>query len=125
MRELDISMKMLRVFQVYGPGEAEGRLWPSLCAAALSGEDLEMTLGDQIRDFVHVSDVAAAFLDTAEELASPVGQVEIRHVGSGDVQTVAEFAQKIWEEHSATGQLKLGVLPSRPNEAKSFIPAEI
>jgi len=123
VRELKVSMKMLRVFQVYGPGEAEGRLWPSLCAAALSGEDLEMTSGDQIRDFVHVSDVAAAFLDAAEEKASPVAQVDIRHVGSGNVQTVAEFAQKIWEEHSAKGKLKLGALPPRPNEAKSFIPA--
>jgi nucleoside-diphosphate-sugar epimerase len=123
VRELGASMKMLRIFQVYGPGEAEGRLWPSLRAAALSGNDLEMTPGDQIRDFVHVSVVAEAFVDAAEEKASPAGQVDIRHVGSGKAQTVADFARKIWQETAAKGELKLGALPPRPNEAKSFMPA--
>jgi nucleoside-diphosphate-sugar epimerase len=123
VRELQASLKMLRIFQVYGPGEAEGRLWPSLRTAALSGEDLEMTPGDQIRDFVHVSDVAEAFVDAAEEKELQPGCLEIRHVGSGEAQTVAEFARKIWQETSAKGQLKLGALPPRANEAKSFIPA--
>ncbi len=123
VRELGVGMKMLRIFQVYGPGEAEGRLWPSLRAAALSGEDLEMTAGDQVRDFVHVSDVAKAFVDAAEEQALGAGQLEIRHVGSGKAQTVADFARSIWRETEAKGELKLGALPPRPNEAKSFIPA--
>jgi nucleoside-diphosphate-sugar epimerase len=47
--ENQLKLKYLRIFQVFGEGEAESRLWPSLRKAALSGNDFDMTHGEQIR----------------------------------------------------------------------------
>ena len=48
----------MRLFQVFGEGESENRLWPSLKKAAISGENVDMTKGEQLRDFIPVEDVA-------------------------------------------------------------------
>ena len=48
-----------RIFFVYGPGEPDGRLVPSVGRALLAGEPVPTTRGDQVRDFMHVEDVAA------------------------------------------------------------------
>ena len=41
-----LALTVLRPFHVYGEGEAEGRLWPALRKAALTGVDLPMTKGE-------------------------------------------------------------------------------
>ena len=38
-REYDLNLEILRVFHVYGEGELEKRLWPSLKKAAIDGKD--------------------------------------------------------------------------------------
>ena len=52
-----------RIFHVFGEGEPLERLWPKIRESALNGTDLELTPGEQIRDFVDVSDVAGSFLN--------------------------------------------------------------
>lgn len=120
-REKTVEVSILRIFQVYGEGEPEGRLWPSIRAAALAGQDYPMTAGEQIRDFVPVEEVARGFL--AEITATrQAGVPFIANLGTGQPQTVAAFAHKIWYECRATGKLKLGALPYRPNEVMRFVP---
>ena len=68
-----------RIFFVYGPGEPEGRLVPSVGRALLAGRRVPTTRGDQVRDFMHVEDVAAAFAALAD--ADATGAV---NVASGD-----------------------------------------
>ena len=68
-----------RIFFVYGPGEPEGRLVPSVGRALLAGEPVPTTRGDQVRDFMHVEDVAAAFAALAN--GDNTGAV---NVASGD-----------------------------------------
>lgn len=52
----------LRLFNVYGPGEAAHRLLPTLIAAKASGGRAGLSDGSQVRDFVHVDDVAEAIV---------------------------------------------------------------
>lgn len=51
-----------RVFTVYGPGEHPHRLLPSLRRAARDGTSVELTAGQQERDFTYVEDVAYGLL---------------------------------------------------------------
>lgn len=76
-----------RLFTVYGEGEREGRLLPSLFSAAVQGKDIDLTSGRQVRDFTHVADVAAGLLRLGCS-ASPAALV---NVATGRLHSVREF----------------------------------
>lgn len=119
-REKSVSLSILRIFQVYGEGEPEGRLWPSLQQAILTGSDYPMTMGEQVRDFISVEQVAHKFVN---ELTAQNGLgINIQNVGSGVPQTVASFAEKVWRSAGASGKLLVGCLPYRKNEVMRFVP---
>jgi nucleoside-diphosphate-sugar epimerase len=100
-----------RLFFLYGPREAPGRLVSSLITSLLAGEPVATTAGAQRRDFMHVDDVAGGI---AALLASGVtGPVNL---ASGVARTVAEVVDQI---ALATGRGELierGALADRPGE---------
>lgn len=120
-REKQISLSILRIFQVYGEGEAETRMWPSLRAAAEAGKDYPMTMGEQFRDFIEVGKVADQFIH-ALSTHSHSGQPEIRHVGSGQPQSLRSFAECWWKQWNAKGSLKIGIVPYRKGEMMRYVP---
>lgn len=120
--EHGLHLRILRIFQVYGEGEPEFRLWPSLRAAAREGRDFAMSMGEQVRDFIDVKDVAAAFVAALDFTDSAPGNPEIRHVGTGQSQRLADFARHWWNEFQATGELQLGAVPYRYNELMRLVP---
>ena len=121
-RETGALLKILRIFQVYGEGEGETRLWPSLRRAALSGADFELSAGEQVRDFVRVEDVALKFVEELDFSDTVAGEPIVRHVGSGVAKSLREFSIEWWSKLGATGQLKFGAKPYRPNEIMRLIP---
>lgn len=116
-REVDLSIH--RIFQVFGEGENQNRLWPSLKRAALRGEDFKMTRGEQIRDFIPVSEVAKYFLQAC---VSKNCSTKIFNVGSGKPQSILEFSKHWWKEWGATGNLLVGDIPYRKGEVMRFVP---
>ena len=120
--EHKLHLRIMRIFQVYGEGEPASRLWPSLRAAAREGRDFAMSAGDQVRDFIDVKDVAAAFVNAIDFSGTTPGQPEIRHVGTGIPQRLADFAHHWWHQFEATGELKLGTVPYRYNELMRLVP---
>jgi nucleoside-diphosphate-sugar epimerase len=57
---LGLSLAWARIFFLYGPREASGRLIPSVTVALLQGEPALCSEGSQQRDFMHVNDAAGA-----------------------------------------------------------------
>ena len=118
----NLHLIILRPFHVYGEGEESHRFWPSLRAAALAGRDFPMTLGEQVRDFIPVEDVAQTFLRFLEKEPPAPGIPEIHNVGSGWPQTLREFAEFWWKKWGATGKLKFGEIPYREGEVMRYVP---
>lgn len=116
------SLSYHRIFQVYGEGEAEGRLWPSLRRAALAGEHFPMSPGGQVRDFTPVEFVARHFAEALERPPVPAGEPEIHHVGTGKPTTTLEFARHWWSRWKAAGKLLPGALPYREGEVMRYVP---
>nr|WP_254994860.1 NAD-dependent epimerase/dehydratase family protein [Cyanobium sp. Aljojuca 7D2] len=112
----------MRVFHVFGEGEAETCFWPYLRRAALAGEDLPMTGGEQIRDLMAVQDVAQAILCSTGNQSDKMPKVLIRNIGSGRTQTILEFAESWWVTFKAKGILLIGALPYRDGEVMRYVP---
>lgn len=87
----------LRLFNVYGPGQALSNPYTGVLAIfasrLLNGQrPMVFEDGEQRRDFVHVGDVARAFAD-ALELPQAVGGVF--NIGSGDDRSVNDVARAL------------------------------
>ena len=109
--ELAVSFAWGRVFLLFGPGEAAERLVPGVVTALLEGRAAECTAGTQVRDFMDVRDVAAAF---AQLLFSPVeGAVNI---ASGEARSVASVVRRLGELAGRPELVALGALPTRPGD---------
>lgn len=121
-REKNLKLKVLRLFQVYGEGEQEFRLWPSLKRAALAGEDFDMSDGLQIRDFINITDVADKLLRELDFSDVSQGSPLIKNVASGQEQTLRQFAEYWWKKWDAKGKLNFGVKPRRKNEVMRLVP---
>jgi nucleoside-diphosphate-sugar epimerase len=121
-RERSADVTIMRIFQVYGEGEHEGRLWPALKKAAKTGADYPMTAGGQVRDFIEVGEVARKILRQVEEGEPSWGDPRVVHIGTARPRTVRDFAEQVWSENGATGKLLFGVLPYRSNEVMRYVP---
>ncbi|WP_168564679.1 NAD-dependent epimerase/dehydratase family protein [Crateriforma spongiae] len=120
--EENLRLSIHRIFQVFGEGEAESRLWPSLKRAAESGNDFPMTSGNQVRDFVSVTEVAKKIVDSVVRDDIAPGEPAIENVGSGNPCRLRDFAEEWWSRFGANGKLQFGALPSRPNEVTRYVP---
>lgn len=115
-QKLEVPFVLLRLFGVYGPGEAPSRLVPYLFDRLIRGEVVELTSGAQVRDLIHVADAAHALQLAAEHLhelngtgpfnvCSGIG-VSVREVAT----TLAQLMQRPLE------LLRFGARPTRENE---------
>ncbi len=111
-----------RIFSAYGEGQFEGNVWPSLRRAALAGEDFPMTSGRQVSDFIPVSDVAAHLLAACSRPDVAAGVPLVVNIGSGVATSLLAFAAAEWERLGATGRLRPGVLPDRPDQIERYVP---
>lgn len=105
-----------RVFFLYGPGEAPGRLFASVARALLEGQEARTTDGRQVRDFMHVDDVGAAFAALA---ASDVGGAV--NIGSGTGVTLREVIDEIGRAVGRPDLLRIGALPAREGESARLV----
>jgi len=115
-RERSLKMDILRIFQAYGEGESASRFWPSLRSAALNGDDFRMSAGEQVRDFIHVSDICKEILQTLHSTQAIHGRPLIRNIGTGRGTTLLDFARYWWSKWDASGKLIPGSIGLRPRE---------
>ena len=117
-----VSLNILRLFQIYGPGETGTRLWPSLIKAARENRSFDMTLGQQLRDFVAVEEVCNMLFNELSQFSSFNTQIIHKNLGSGLATSIAEFARKIWDSQNTAGSLNIGALPYRDGEVMRYVP---
>jgi len=105
-----------RIFHLYGPAEAEARLVPAVILALLNGQVAKCTHGEQIRDYLHVEDVASALWAIAKSgFSGPV------NVGSGQPVKLRKIVETIATYLQREGNVALGALPGDPQEAPLMV----
>lgn len=90
-RESSFDYRWARVFFVYGPGQRQTSLIPSLRAAYLEGRAPEIREPAAVQDFVHIDDVASALV----ALTVAEGVSGVFNVGSGQPTSVGDVANRV------------------------------
>ena len=106
-----VSVVTPRIFYSYGPYEDARRLVPSIVQAILRGEAASVTRGEQVRDYLHVADIASAICAVAQ--SDVTGAVNI---ASGEAVTIAHIAAHIARLLGRPDLLHLGAMPYREGE---------
>ncbi len=96
-----------RLFFVYGPGEDERRLIPSVIHALLEDREARCSSGIQKRDYIYVEDAAEALVLLAED-----GHSGIFNIGSGQAVAVRELVEQIADQFPDRRKPNFGALAS-------------
>jgi nucleoside-diphosphate-sugar epimerase len=100
-------------FQTYGPGQHERHLVSGAMAAAMAGEDFPMTAGEQLKDWIHISDVVDGLLAMRDARLEPATTIEL---GTGVATSVADVVRQIYDLVDGPGKPRYGALESRRGE---------
>ncbi len=114
----DVNSIALRLFHVYGPRQPERGLIAAAILSALRGETLRLTPGEQIRDFIYVTDVVQALIVAAGTLAC---HAQTYDIGTGVGRSVKSVVTDIYEQVHGSGRYEIGALPYRPNEEMTLV----
>jgi len=105
-----------RIFFVYGPGEAETRLVPSVVRTLLEGKPAPVSSGGLVRDFLHVDDVGAATIALLESSVS--GAINI---GSGLGVSIREVVELIGAATGRPELIRIGADRAGLDEPRSLV----
>lgn len=97
-----------RVFFPYGPGEDPRRAVSALINALLRNERFKATEGAQVRDYLHVDDIASAFVTLMESEAEGCF-----NIASGNPVTVRSLMETIGDITGRRGLIDFGAIPYR------------
>lgn len=106
-----MTVAWARLFYQYGPFEDARRVVPAVIGSLLRGEEARLTSGEQVRDFLHVEDVAAAIC--AIGASGVAGAV---NVGSAEPVTLRALVELLASIVGRPDLLAFGALPARAGD---------
>ena len=119
LKTIDLDWAWGRIFHLYGPYEPQKKLTASVICSLLKGENALCSHGKQERDFLHVQDVAHAFVALLE--GSLQGAV---NVGSGVPVSLKSLCLKIGEKLGMPEKVIFGALPA-PKDDPALLVADV
>lgn len=112
-----IPVAVMRVFNVFGPGEAPHRLLPCLIRDLSSGQPVKLSTGTQVRDFIYIDDACSGLITAMDSLINKKMNSGIYNLSTGVGNSVADFARtasRLLKTDPAL--LQLGAIPMRPDD---------
>ena len=101
-----LSFAWGRIFSLYGPHEHPDRLFASVILSLLQNQEVKCNNGELIRDYLHVDDVALAFVSLLNsDIEGPV------NIGSGTGTKLKDIVGKIEKKINKFGYLKINNKP--------------
>lgn len=97
-----LSSAALRIFNVYGPGQDDRLVIPRFINKALRNENITINGdGSQVRDFVYIDDVVAAFdLCSKDEVGEG-----IYNIGTGQGTSISDIAKRVIGETDSSSSI--------------------
>lgn len=106
----------VRLHQIYGPGDDPSKFVTHVLNTCFRNEPtLNLTAGEQKRDFIYIDDAVRAYSTLLDQLNNLEKALDIE-VGSGISPTIRQFVQTIHRLTCSRTELRFGALPYRSNE---------
>lgn len=106
--EAGIHFAWGRIFYPYGPQDDQRRLVPAAITALKQGDHFQASPGEQVRDYIHVADVAAAFCILMEK------QIDgVFNISTGSPVSIRQLLETIGKLMDRADLIQLGALPYR------------
>jgi nucleoside-diphosphate-sugar epimerase len=103
-----ISFAWGRIFYPYGPQEDPRRLVHAAIKALMQGDVFPASAGEQVRDYIHVADVSAAFCTLMEKNADG-----IFNISTGVPVSVRQVLETLGRVLKRSDLIQFGALPYR------------
>lgn len=119
-RRTGAQIAIVRPFSMYGPLEGAHKFVPLVMEASRAGRPVDLTPGNQERDYLYVGDVVEACLTLIESDSFPAS--EIFNVCSGQGVTLRAMAvAAVQAAGGNTAVLRWGAKPYRPAESMRVV----
>lgn len=107
----------LELEHFYGTGDDESKFTTHVIRSCVNNlPELNLSPGEQRRDFIHIDDVQDAYLAVLEAAISSAEHFLNYGVGSGQTVTIRKFVETVHLLANSTTNLNFGALPYRENE---------
>lgn len=107
----------MRLEHPYGPGDRDDKFVQRMILDCLAGKpEIELTPGEQQRDFVYVDDVVTAYLAVLRRGRPQAGGFVCHEVGTGRTTTIRRMVETIHRISDSGSRLNFGALPYRHGE---------
>ena len=108
----------LRLEHFYGAGDDSSKFTTHVINSCLANvAELNLTLGEQRRDFIHIDDVLSAYLLLLNKRDAFVDWFIEIAVGSGVAVTIRQFVETVHNLTASTTRLNFGAMPYRAGES--------
>ena len=119
VKQTGLSSAWGRIFYLYGPNEHPERLVPFVIRSIIQGKRVPCSHGNQVRDFLHVQDVADAFVSLLKsDVRGPV------NIGSGYPVPIRNIIYGIANKLGGEDLIELGAIPTSVGDPK-FLVADV
>ena len=115
IRFVDVALQ-----HMYGPGDDTSKFSTFVLQSCMRDvESLNLTAGEQARDFIYIDDVVSAY-ETLLNAAAGFEPYRRIDVGSGDALLIKDFVTLVRELTGARTKLNFGALPYREGDATLY-----
>jgi nucleoside-diphosphate-sugar epimerase len=109
-----INWYWLRVFSVFGPGEADNWFLPWVIINQLNNNDTDLTLCEQQYDYLYINDFAGMIITIVKSLGATSG---VYNICSGKPRALKTIVEGIKDVIGGTGKINFGAIPYRQGQS--------
>lgn len=107
----------MRLEHFYGPGDDDSKFTSYVINNCISNSpSLQLTIGEQSRDFIYIEDVVSAYLTVLTKKDIPEQWFTEFDIGSGDSITIRKFVETVHRLSVSNTKLEFGAIPYREGE---------
>jgi len=111
-----ITIVNMKLDHMYGPKDNESKFVTYIIKKMLNSETLQLTPGEQKRDFIYVDDVVDAYVKVLEHLSDANVSYAEFEVGTGKQIAVRDLVHLIHQLSGSSSDMNFGSIPYRKNE---------